>query len=137
MPYYPQGLLYRPGRKERKSTISANPKGVTGYRPSHVASFDFDYVNYPNNVLPFSNPNNNMLHPTQKPVALLSYLIQTYTLPGETVLDFTMGSGSTLVACVSTGRKGIGIEMDEEFYTIACKRITAAQSQTRMNFEEE
>mgnify|MGYP007071629956 CR=1 FL=1 len=62
-------------------------------------------------------------HPTQKPVALLEYLIKTYTLEGETVLDFTMGSGSTGVACMNTGRKFIGIEMDDKYFEIASKRI--------------
>jgi site-specific DNA-methyltransferase (adenine-specific) len=63
------------------------------------------------------------LHPTQKPVALLEYLIKTYTIEGETVLDFTMGSGSTGVACKNLNRKFIGIEQDEKYYKIACERI--------------
>lgn len=66
-------------------------------------------------------------HPTQKPVALLADLIKTYTNEGETVLDFTMGSGSTGVACVNTGRKFIGIEMDQGYFDIATKRIQEAQ----------
>jgi DNA modification methylase len=60
---------------------------------------------------------------TQKPVALLEYLIKTYTLEGETVLDFTMGSGSTGVACLNTNRNFIGIEKDETYFNIAKKRI--------------
>ena len=63
------------------------------------------------------------LHPTQKPVALMEYLIKTYTNEGETVLDFTMGSGSTGVACVSTGRKFIGCELDKEYFDVALGRI--------------
>ena len=63
------------------------------------------------------------MHPTQKPVALLEYLIKTYTLEGETVLDNTMGSGSTGVACVNTGRNFIGIEKDDKYFEIAKKRI--------------
>ena len=63
------------------------------------------------------------LHPTQKPVALLEYLIKTYTQEGETVLDFTMGSGSTGVACVNTNRNFIGIELDENYFNIAKQRI--------------
>ena len=82
---------------------------------------------YPKNIIQFSNPNNNKVHPTQKPVALLEYLIKTYTNAGETVLDFTMGSGSTGVACVNTGRDFIGIELDENYYKIAEKRIQEAQ----------
>ena len=63
------------------------------------------------------------LHPTQKPVALMEYLIKTYTNEGETVLDFTMGSGSTGVACKNTGRNFIGIELDENYFNIAKDRI--------------
>ena len=63
------------------------------------------------------------LHPTQKPVELMEYLIKTYTNEGDTVLDFTMGSGTTGVACVNTGRKFIGIEMDDDYYNIAFERI--------------
>ena len=66
-------------------------------------------------------------HPTQKPVDLLEYLIRTYTNEGDTVLDFTRGSGSTGVACVNTGRKFIGIELDDNYYSIAYNRIKEAQ----------
>ena len=62
-------------------------------------------------------------HPTQKPVALLEYLIKTYTNEGETILDFTAGSGSTIVAALNTNRKAIGIEMDEKYFNIAKERI--------------
>ena len=65
----------------------------------------------------------NRLHPTQKPVALLEYLIKTYTNEGETVLDFTFGSCSTGVACLNTNRKFIGVEMNEEYFDIAKDRI--------------
>src|SRR5574344_290594 len=67
-------------------------------------------------------------HPTQKPVALLEDLIKTFSNSGDTVLDFTMGSGSTGVACVNTGRNFIGIELDEGYFNIAQKRIEAAQA---------
>tara|TARA_R110000787_G_scaffold2438_1_gene9701 strand:- start:45 stop:782 length:738 start_codon:yes stop_codon:yes gene_type:complete len=63
------------------------------------------------------------VHPTQKPILLMEYLIKTYTNENETVLDFTMGSGSTGVACVNTNRNFIGIEMDENYFEIAKKRI--------------
>jgi len=62
-------------------------------------------------------------HPTQKPVALMEYLIKTYTNENETVLDFTMGSGSTLVACKNTNRNGIGIEKDPNYYAVAVARV--------------
>lgn len=66
------------------------------------------------------------IHPTQKPVALMEYLIRTYTNHGDTVLDFTMGSGTTGVACANTGRKFIGIELDSGYFEIAKKRIETA-----------
>lgn len=66
------------------------------------------------------------LHPTQKPVALMEYLIKTYTNQGETVLDFTMGSGTTGVACINTGREFIGIELDADIFQVATDRINVA-----------
>ena len=78
------------------------------------------------NVLEYKKDGNGY-HPTQKPVALLEDLIQTYSNEGNTVLDFTMGSGSTGVACVNTNRHFIGIELDDEYYSVACKRIEAAR----------
>ena len=71
-------------------------------------------------------------HPTQKPVALLQDLIQTYSNDGNTVLDFTMGSGSTGVACVNTNRHFIGIELDDGYFNIAKKRIEEAQAQSKI-----
>ena len=80
---------------------------------------------YPRSVLKFkTDKQTSPLHPTQKPVALLEYLIKTYTDPGDTVLDFVMGSGSTGVACQNTGRKFIGIEMDEQIYQTAKQRLS-------------
>ena len=72
------------------------------------------------------------IHPTQKPVALLQWLVRTYTNEGDTVLDCTMGSGTTGVACVQTGRNFIGIEISEEYFRIAEKRIAEAQQQLRL-----
>ena len=89
-----------------------------------------DTKQFPKNILEFPNVNGQSKirqHPTQKPVALLEYLIRTYTLEGETVLDNTMGSGSTGVACVNTGRKFIGIEMDDRYFEIAKERIEKAR----------
>ena len=86
-----------------------------------------DGTRYPTTIQVFKNPNNNSLHPTQKPVELMEYLIKTYTNENETVLDFAMGSGSTGVACVNTFRKFIGIEMDDNYFEIAEKRIEEAQ----------
>jgi site-specific DNA-methyltransferase (adenine-specific) len=101
-------------------TIGCSSKISDNYNPS---------LRYPRSILKFSRSTrgNKKLHPTQKPVALLEYLIHTYTQDGETVLDFTMGSGSTGVACVNTNRKFIGIELDKGYYDIAYRRIKEAQ----------
>jgi len=77
---------------------------------------------YPNAIQKF-NSDKEKLHPTQKPVALLEYLIKTYTNENDTVLDFTMGSGSTGVACKNLNREFIGIELDEKYFNIAKERI--------------
>lgn len=71
--------------------------------------------------------NSGKIHPTQKPVSLMEYLIKTYTNEGETVLDFTMGSGTTGVACVNTNRNFIGMELDKGYFEIAQKRIAEAK----------
>lgn len=85
-------------------------------------------LKYPKSIFTFSNADNTKrVHPTQKPVALLEYLIKTYTNEGDTVLDFTTGSGSTGVACVNTNRNFIGIELDENYFKIAEKRIEEAK----------
>lgn len=79
---------------------------------------------YPVDVLQYSTGDKSKrLHPTQKPVDLLEYLVKTYTNPGETVLDNCMGAGSTGVACLNTGREFVGIELDPEYYQIAKERI--------------
>lgn len=70
-------------------------------------------------------------HPTQKPITLLEYLIKTYSNEGDTILDNTMGSGSTGVACVNTNRNFIGIELNEEYFKIAQKRICHAHKETK------
>ena len=83
---------------------------------------------YPKAILEFSKANNKEsgLHPTQKPIALLEYLIKTYTNENEVVLDNCMGSGSTCVACINTNRQFIGIELDKNYFEIAEKRIKEA-----------
>ena len=119
--YNPQDLIYGEFNNDRPSR-SKKIKGEYTYGLEKNAGISIA-ANYPKNVLTFSNPNNDSLHPTQKPVPLLEYLIKTYTNEGETVLDFTMGSGSTGVACVNTNRNFIGIELDEKYFEIAKKRI--------------
>ena len=116
MKYNPQGLIYKPRRYNYKSKSNILNSEL---KQCSVLS---NYTNYPNSIIEF-NPDKNAGHPTQKPVALMEYLIKTYTNESETVLDFTMGSGSAGVACVNTNRKFIGIEKDEKYFTIAKQRI--------------
>jgi len=87
---------------------------------------DTDNIKYPSNLIRFSNADKtDRTHPTQKPVALMEYLIKTYTKEGETVLDFTMGSGTTGVACKNLGRSFIGIEKDAKYFQLAYDRINS------------
>ena len=111
--YNPQGLV----NMSRVNKRTNSTETVGGHGLSNVS----EYTNYPTDVLEFIGERG--LHPTQKPVALMEYLIRTYTNAGETVLDFTMGSGTTGVACKNLGRKFIGIEMDEDYFKVAEKRI--------------
>lgn len=80
--------------------------------------------------------NSELTHPTMKPIKLMEWLIKTYSNEGDTVLDFTMGSGSTMVACANTNRKGIGIELMEEYYNIAVKRVQDALSKPKTLFDD-
>ena len=114
---------YYPIMEER-----GKPRIKGGYTTSEnyniVPSKNKDNLYYPKNLLTFSNASQKgKVHPTQKPVPLLEYLIKTYTNKGDLVLDFTMGSGSTGVACLNTGRDFIGIELDEKYFNIAKDRI--------------
>ena len=110
--YYPQGLrdcnnmVSRTNRGNYGECSKTTRQKKTGYPKQHINIKSVDGV-----------------HPTQKPVALLEYLIKTYTLENETVLDFTMGSGSTGVACKNLNRKFIGIEKDDKYFQIAKERI--------------
>ena len=122
MIYNPQGLIKKAEPTIRKNGGSADT--VMGSRPSHRDVLQ-EFTGYPGSVLRF-NSESRTVHPTQKPVALMEYLIRTYTHEGMTVLDNCMGSGTTGVACVNTGRKFIGIEMDDKYFEIAQKRIQAA-----------
>jgi len=118
MVYNPQGLKEVNIKRKNKTTQDAS----FGARPSHRDTTQA-FTNYPQSVLEFDLECQKPIHPTQKPVALMEYLIKTYTNEGEIVLDFTMGSGSTMVACQNTNRNGIGIEMDENYFKIAEQRI--------------
>lgn len=118
--YFPQGLKEGVFNNNRKGKSTGRPSDLFGAEKEITVS---SFTNYPSNELSYSNPNNNLVHPTQKPIELLEYLIKTYTLEGETVLDFTMGSGSTGVACKNLNRNFIGIEKDDKYFEIAKNRI--------------
>ena len=125
MTYYPQGIV-RVDKEWARPKRYFSEKGVNPSRESHGLTKIIKYENYPRQVLDYPMHNGKLLHPTQKPVPLLEYLIRTYTQDGEVVLDFTMGSGSTGVACINTERRFIGIELDENYYHISKKRIEEA-----------
>ena len=93
-----------------------------GERPNQVGKEYMTQTGFPNNLIDIKRESKN-IHPTQKPVALMEYLIKTYTNENETVLDFTMGSGTTGVACKNLNRDFIGIELDKEYFNIAKERI--------------
>lgn len=123
MPYNPQGLEDCDIEWSRPKVYLDGDSGVNPARKSHKLSRKIEKTGYPRQVLDFSNSNKNLLHPTQKPIDLMEYLVRTYTSEGETVLDFTMGSGTTGVAALGCSRKFIGIEMDEDYFKIAKQRI--------------
>ncbi len=116
--YNPQGLV--PYGKMGRRGGNGDAFGKSGLTNLQ------EFTNYPRAILEFSYDKVRGLHPTQKPVALMEYLVRTYTNPGDTVLDNTMGSGTTGVACANTGRRFIGIERDEHYFRVASERIRNA-----------
>ena len=125
--YNPQDLILKD--KQNKNSCKENTYGKVREFTQEVT-----YTNYPHNVLEYANiVGSNCLHPTQKPVALLEYLIKTYTNEGETVLDNCMGSGSTGVACINTNRDFIGYELNEEYFNIAQNRLREAWKEKHKN----
>jgi len=133
--------VYNPIKENKnpKNKRNNKPRGLTNqvygnlsdgkYPERTVIGSARDWI-YPKNYMKISMQRGQ--HPTQKPVALYEYLIRTYTNEGDTVLDMTMGSGTTGVACVQTGRNFIGIEIDPTYFAIAEKRIREAQQQPRL-----
>ena len=126
MTYNPQGLV-----KINKICKNGEVNNCYGNRPSRKGTFIQEYTNYPKMLIKYDNPT-KLCHPTEKPVDLLEYLIKTYSNPNDLILDFTMGSGSTGVACLQTNRNFIGIELDEKYYNIAKQRINEAKAQRRL-----
>ena len=115
--YNPQGLrlLDKPLHRKKRE------KSCPNYKMTKERAYTQTHTNYPTDILQFSRDKG--LHPTQKPVKLLEYLIKTYTHEGELVLDNCMGSGSTGEACLNTSRRFIGIEKDEIFFKVAKERL--------------
>ena len=136
--FYRKLPTYNPQFTKGKPFVKTCPNQTINYGKKHqTVRLSADGARYPRDVFYFDGMNcigsnsdreKVCIHPQQKPVALLEYLIKTYSNEGETVLDATMGSGSTGVACVNTGRKFIGFEKEQNFFEIAGKRIAEAQA---------
>lgn len=131
--FYNHQPTYNPqktyGHKRKVSTAQQkiNCKVTENYGKHGLTTYD-STERYPKSVLEFkTDKQKSSLHPTQKPVSLLEYIIKTYTNEENTVLDNCMGSGSTGVACVNTNRNFIGIELDENYFSIAKERIEKAK----------
>lgn len=119
--YNPQGLIpVNKKRKHKQDDVGEHlgKNGLTG------KDFFQEFSNYPKSILKFNRDKG--FHPTQKPVALLEYLIKTYTQENETVLDFTAGSMSTAIACINTNRNGIMIEKDDHYFKVGSDRVSKA-----------
>ena len=123
MVYNPQNLIHKPTPKSSKAKFGS----TIGKRPSQVDNYIREYINYPTSVLSFTNEKG--LHPTQKPTALLEYLIKTYTQENECVLDFTAGSGTAGVAAMETNRKCVLIEKEEKYCQITVQRLQDKEKQ--------
>lgn len=128
--YNPQGI--KAVNRVKKNRPNSTWRKNKGYQSmNNVLNSDKEfiqkYTNYPNNILEFPR-DKKAVHPTQKPVALLEYLIKTYTSEGEIVLDNCMGSGSTGVAALNLNRNFIGIELDENYFNIAKERIKSTET---------
>lgn len=125
-PYFPQ---MRTGKLRQKGTI--RPKVTENYN-AHLATVSFNDQYYPTSIIEISNAQRSgKVHPTEKPVDLMRYLVRTYSNEGDTVLDFTCGSGSTGIACLMENRRFIGIENDAAYVEIARQRLTETRVQDR------
>ena len=128
--YHPQMRL---GFKPYKSHLNG-PGNNYSQASGNYTPRQSEGERFPIDVIKFSNPNNKTVHPTQKPVDLLEYLIKTYTNEGMTVLDNTMGSGSTGVAAISLKRNFIGMELDDDYFKVAKERIEKTDRSTLAGF---
>ena len=127
MIFYNKQCIYNPQMRERDKPRQSMNNATQQVYGKSKENFKGEKLNkkYPINLITFSKSSQNdmIFHPTQKPVDLLEYLIKTYTNENDLVLDFTMGSGSTGVACMNTNRRFIGIELDENYFNISVNRI--------------
>ena len=127
MIFYNKQCIYNPQMRERDKPRQSMNNATQQVYGKSKENFKGEKLNkkYPINLITFSKSSQNdmIFHPTQKPVDLLEYLIKTYTNENDLVLDFTMGSGSTGVACMNTNRRFIGIEFDEKYFNIATNII--------------
>ena len=135
MTYNPQGLIEKKVKKKndpnRLCKFLHNPEHMgKGNKLLHETEYEQKFTNYPSEIIEFGL-DRNVVHETQKPVALMEYLIRTYSNEGEIVLDNCMGSGTTGVACINTNRKFIGIEKKDEYYDAAKKRISISEQENR------
>ena len=123
-------LIYNPqmetGKPYVKKAVSVAKEGTVFVDTRKIGDININTgTRFPSSIIKISNDNHNSLHPTQKPVPLLEYLIKTYTNEGDLVLDNCIGSGTTAIAAINTGRNWIGIEKEQKYYDIAKKRISA------------
>ena len=126
--YYP---IMRKGKMRKKGGSKKQPENMGKIKHTYY-SYSDEY--YPVNILEIPNCSNkkNNVHPTQKPISLMEYLVKTYTNEGDVVLDFTAGSFTTGVACQNTNRKFIGIELEEQYYEIGVQRMKENQERLDM-----
>ena len=117
--YNPQGVV----SCDRKTSTGYTGKNLHNYGIVKAGKYNQTQTGYPRQIIKFGSVGKTV-HPTQKPVELMEYMIKTYTNEGEIVLDFTSGSFTTGVACVNTNRKFIGIELDRTYFNIGVVRIT-------------
>ena len=131
-PGYQRAAVYNPQKVSGGRVGIRKTKRRGGvYRSIDGGAKFYDGMQHPCSVLHFKGEKDKGLHPTLKPVALMEWLVRTYTNEGDTVIDPFMGVGSTGVACVNTGRSFIGIERDIDYFRIACERIKQAYAESK------
>jgi len=135
--------VYRIGENHKRNRDQRHAQNTDVYSAFESIGVVMTNEFYPTSVVEFradkevtitlaQRPNKQKRHPTQKPVALYDYLVRTYTNPGDAVLDFVMGSGTTAVACIRTGRRFVGVEISEEYCKLAIERIERELAQPRL-----